>query len=78
MGEQNLVADVRDAKAWVDRQSKSLDDLGRSLRAIESAYRNRSGAFATVPSQRSESVSRAIEAAENEPGQSLLSDVRPN
>jgi hypothetical protein len=77
MSEQNVIADVRSAKVWVDAQAQTLMELGERLRVVEQAYRARSGEFASIPTTRPESVQLAIDTAADEPGRDLLSDLRP-
>ena len=43
MNEQNMITDVRGAKIWFDAQVPTLDELGLRLRAVEQAYRARTG-----------------------------------
>jgi hypothetical protein len=77
MSEQNVIADVRTAKTWVDAQATTLAELGEHLRLIEEAYRMRTGEYASVPTTRSQAVQTAIDAAVDEPGRDLLNDLRP-
>ena len=74
--EDNVIADVRVAKTWVDSQFSDFNALGEHLRAVEQAYRNRSGEYASLPLERPESVRAAIENAVDEPGSEFLNDVR--
>lgn len=78
MDEQGFIRDVRAAKAWLDGRSATFRDLGLHLAAIERAYRDRTEEFSGLPKERPESVRRAIDAAQDEPGRSLLNDVRPS
>jgi hypothetical protein len=77
MSEQNMIGDVRSAKAWVDAQSSNLNELGEQLRVIEQAYRMRTGSYASVPVKRPESVQRLIDSAADEPGREFFDDLRP-
>ena len=76
MAEDNVISEVRTAKAWVDGQCATLHELGLRLAAIEQAYRARTAEFSDLPRERPESVSKAVRAADDEPGRGLLSDVR--
>ena len=76
MLEKNVIGDVRIAKAWVDSTSSSLEELGARLRAIEVAFRERSGEFAGVPVEHLASVQATIDGADREPGQELLEETR--
>jgi hypothetical protein len=77
MSDQNVIGDVRNAKVSVDRQFKTIKELGVHLRAIEQAYQARGGEYGSVPSQKPDWVRKLIEAAADEPGQGFLNDVRP-
>jgi hypothetical protein len=77
MSEQNVIADVRSAKSWIDTQAQTLTELGEHLRLVEQAYRNRTGEYSSIPATRPECVQLAIDAAADEPGRDLLSDLRP-
>ena len=77
MSEPNMISDVRAAKAWVDAQAGTLEEMVRWLQAVERDFERRSGVFATVPDERPESVRQAIEAAPVDPGRELLGDARP-
>jgi len=70
--EQNVIADVRAAKTWVDCRFATLEELGAHLRAVEQAYRERSGEFAGIPKERSAEV----QAADREPGRGMLEETR--
>ncbi len=74
--EQNVIADVRAAKTWVDCRFATLEELGAHLRAVEQAYRERSGEFAGIPKERSAEVQAAIDAADREPGRGMLEETR--
>lgn len=76
MTESNLIDDVRAAKESVDVQSANFQELGARLRAIEQAYRARTGNFSSLPNDRPEWVQKAIETAHDEPGRELLNDAR--
>jgi hypothetical protein len=56
MSEQNVIGDVRSAKAWVDSQASTLAEHGERLGAVERAYRARTGEFASVPVTRPPAV----------------------
>jgi len=77
MSEDNVINDVRDAKAWVDGQWSTFDQLGAQLKEIERAFRDWSGEFANVPTARSQEVEQAIGQAADEPGSDLLGETRP-
>lgn len=72
---ETTITDVRAAKAWVDAQSSSFEELGRRLADIERAYQARTGEFAGVPSQRSNAAAQAIAQAADEPGRELLRET---
>jgi hypothetical protein len=76
MAEENLILEVRAAKAWVDGQAPTLRELGLRLAAVEQAYRARTAEFSDLPRERPEWVGKMIAAADEEPGRSLLNDVR--
>jgi hypothetical protein len=76
MANAMMLDDVRDAKIWLDQQTNGFDGLAQHLRAIETAYLNRSGDFSAIPRQRPASVDQAIAAAANEPGRDLLNETR--
>jgi hypothetical protein len=78
MPEQNFILEVRAAKAWLDEQSPTFRELGLRLAAVEQAYRSRTAEFSRLPKERPESVLKAIDAAQDEPGRGLLDDVRPS
>jgi hypothetical protein len=65
--EGNVLDDVRAAKAWVDAQAATIEELGKRLAAVDQAYRSRTGVFASVPLERPEWVQRLIDSAEDEP-----------
>jgi hypothetical protein len=77
MSEQNMITDVRGAKIWFDAQVPTLDELGMRLRAVEQAYRARTGEFASVPTVRPPAIQALIDRAADEPGRDLLEDLRP-
>lgn len=76
MTDENVIGDVRTAKTWVDSQCATFEELGARLRAIEVAYRARSGDFSAVPVERPAAVQAAIDAADREPGRGILEDTR--
>lgn len=76
MTEGNMLDEVRAAKEHVDRQSASFEEHAARLREVEADYRERRGAFASVPREWPEWVRRAIEDADVEPGREFLNDVR--
>ena len=77
MSEPNMISDVPAAKAWMDAQASTLEGVVRWLHNIEREFHERLGEFAKVPTERPETVRRAIEAATIEPGRELLGDTRP-
>jgi hypothetical protein len=76
MNDQTMLDDVRAAKKWVDTKAVTMQELGNRLRATEQAYRNRTGTFATLPMEPSESVTREISEAADEPGAALIKESR--
>ncbi len=77
MLEKSVIEDVRDAKNWLDGQSKSLAEHVKRLEHIERAYAERSGDFRGVAKEPTAAVRALIEAAEEEPGRGLLREARP-
>jgi hypothetical protein len=76
MAEQNMIDDVRTAKAWVDANASTLDELYQQLQVVERAYLDRTGPYASIPKLRPASVQEAIDNAQEEPGHELLNDGR--
>ena len=76
MDEQNVLDDLRSAKKWHAAQFSSIEEMAIRLRQIQADYEARTGEFASVPNQRSETVRAAIESAPSEPGRALLNDTR--
>jgi hypothetical protein len=76
MTEPTVLDDVRAAKVQVDAECASFEELGDRLRVIEAEYRERRGAFASVPREWPEWVRQAIDAAEDQPGRALLDEIR--
>ena len=77
MSEQNMLADLRTAKVWVDAQFATFADISARLRETETQYNARSGQYASIPKERARSVQSQIDDATKEPGSELLGDTRP-
>jgi hypothetical protein len=76
MAEENLIDDVRAAKAQLHAEYPTWETLREHLRSVEEAWRNRTGEFAGVPRAWPESVLKAIESAPDEPGREFLEESR--
>jgi hypothetical protein len=73
---QNVVDDVRALRAEVSRETDGFERMGEHLRRIRDEYRNRSGRFAGLGTQPSESVRQAIASAADEDSGNAVTDVR--
>lgn len=73
---QNVVNDVRALRAEVSRETDGFERMGEYLRRIRDEYQNRSGRFAGLGTQPSDSVRQAIASAPDEDSGSAVADVR--
>jgi len=64
---QNVVDEVRALRAEVSRETDGFERMGEYLRRIRDEYRNRSGRFAGLGTEPSESVRQAIASAAASP-----------
>lgn len=70
----NVVDEVRAARAAVSEQAGGFTGLGEYLQKVQEEYRTRTGRFAHVPAEWSDEVRQLIDAAETD--EPLLEELR--
>lgn len=72
----NVVEEVRALRAEVSRETHGFERMAEYLRTIRQEYLARSGRFAGLGLERSESVHRAIASAPDDESDSVMEEVR--
>jgi hypothetical protein len=73
---QDVVDDVRALRAEVSRETDGFERMGEYLRRIRDEYLNRSGRFAGLGTEPSESVRQAIASVPDGDSWDAVADVR--
>lgn len=73
---QNVVDDVRALRAEVSRETQGFEHMGEYLHRVHDEYLSRTGRFAGLGTELTESARKAIASAPDDESGTALEDVR--